>query len=163
MPNTLLDNRQPLGVIATKGNIVPDDSSGNALSKYLHGESAQFFVEGVDASAAASAVVTVDVPAAGSGAVAADSGAVAADGEYAFYVEITHPSAAAANRRVIVQHRDAANAVTLENIAAVLAGAGKQIFTGKRQLRASERIRLLTGTDATNVNIAVKFLFQKLS
>lgn len=152
----VLDTRNEGGVLGTRDNIVPDDSAQG-----LRGGTPQAvvaYVEGVDAATGASAVVTVDTGAAPGSTLAGDTGQLAV-GEYAYYVEITHPSAAAANRQVLIQHRDSGNANTIGTRGTVNAGAGKQINRGKFTVEtANERLRLLTGTDATNANIAVKFL-----
>jgi len=157
---TQVDARGPQGVLATKGNIVAQTEYGNPVA--LLGENPDFYAGGTDASTGASAVVTADGPIDQGGVPTGDSGAVAAAGNYAIYAEVTHPSAAAANRQVLIQHRDAGNAATLETLKTVNAGGGLQRFQGVRYLRASERIRLLTGTDATNANIAFKLLLKNL-
>jgi hypothetical protein len=159
MPGTFVDPRGPAAAYATKGNILVPTDYGNPSVQT--GENWDLIAGGTDASTGASSVVTADsVPIAGA-ALSGDSGALAA-GEYAYYIEITHPSAAAANRQVLVQVRDAANAQTQRTIDSVLAGAGKRILQGKLQLDTNERIRLLTGTDATNANIAFLLLLRKL-
>ena len=91
----------------------------------------------------ASAVVTVDVPVAGSPAVDADTGALAV-GEYAYYLEVTHPSAAAANREVQIQHRDSGNAANIGLYGTFAAGSGKRIKRGKFTVEtANERQKLM--------------------
>jgi len=147
----ILDTRQG-GVIATRDNIVPNDSAqGVALV-----DQPILYVEGTDAATGASAVVTVDTaPAAGSTLVG-DTGQLPV-GEYAYYFEVTHPSAAAANREVQLQHRDSGNAANIGVFATFAAGSGKRTKRGKFTVEtANERLRVLTGTDATNANIAIK-------
>lgn len=152
-----LETKNSTAVLATRDNIVPNDVGGLAAL----GDNPAFYLEGVDAATGASGVVTVDVPVAGSPVGAGDTGQLAA-GEYGLYAEITHPSAAAANRQVLAQHRDAANGATLETLDTINAGAGKRIIRRKLTVRTNERIRFITGTDATNANIAIKVILTKL-
>lgn len=159
MPGTFVDPRGPAAVIASKGNIVPQTDYGNPSA--LAGDNWDVYAAGVDASTGASSVVTADTSIPAGAAASGDTGQLAA-GEYAYYIEITHPSAAAANRQVIAQVRDAANAQTQRTIDSVLAGAGKRILQGRLQLDTNERIRLLTGTDATNTLISFLLLLKKL-
>lgn len=154
-----VDTRHAGAVYATKENIVPDDS---AQGQRHAPASLVAYVEGVDASTGASAVVTVDTSAAPGSTLAGDTGALPV-GEYAYYLEVTHPSAAAANREVQLQHRDSGNAATIGSYGTFAAGSGKRIKRGKFTVEtANERLRLLTGTDATNTNIAVKLLVWKI-
>ncbi len=150
------------GVIATRDNIVPNDSA-QGLSALQGALTPTTYLEGVDASTGASSVVTVDTNAApGSTGLAADTGQLGV-GEYGYYIEVTHPSAAAANREVQIQHRDSTNAANIGLYATFLAGSGKRTKRGKFTVEtANERLRLLTGTDATNANIAVRMWVWKI-
>jgi hypothetical protein len=159
MPGTFVDPRGAQAALATKGNILPQTDYGNPQA--LLGENADYYAAGIDASTGASAVVTADTSIPGGAAPIGDSGQLAA-GEYAYYIEVLHPSAAAANRQVLVQVRDAANAQTQRTIATVNAGAGTQKLQGRLQLDTNERVRLLTGSDATNTLIAFVLLLKKL-
>lgn len=157
-----VDPRGPAAVLATKGNIVPETDSGYGNPAGLLGENPDFVAGGTDAATGASGVLTGDTVIDQGAVAAADSGAVATAGNYAIYAEATHPSAAAANRQVLVQHRDAANAATLETLGTWPAGSGFRRFQGIRFLKASERVRLVTGTDATNANISFKLILKNL-
>lgn len=159
MPGTFVDPRGPGAVLASKGNILPQLDYGHPAA--LLGETPEVYAGGTDAATGASSVVTADtVPITGA-ALSGDSGALAA-GEYLVYCTVVHPSAAAANREVNIQLRDAANAATRETLATFAAGSGKRTLQTKVRLSTNERIRLLTGTDATNVNIAFVLLIKKL-
>lgn len=157
-----VDTRHAGAVIATKDNIVPDDTAQGQRGAAGVDGSTVLYVEGTDAATGASGVVTVDTSQAPGSTAAADTGALPV-GEYAYYAEVTHPSAAAANREVQIQHRDSGNAANIGLYATFAAGSGKRIKRGKFFVEtANERLRLVTGTDITNANIAVKLFVWKI-
>lgn len=151
----VLDTRSAGAVIGTKDNIVPDDSAQGRRGAAAD-DGLVLAVAGIDAATGASGVVTVDTSQEAGTTTAADTGALAV-GEYAYYLEVTHPSAAAANREVQLQHRDAANAANIGLYGTFAAGSGKRVKRGKFIVEtANERLRAVTGTDITNANIAIK-------
>lgn len=148
------------GVLATRDNIVPNDSAQGVAA--LDFANLVTYVEGTDAATGASGVVTVDTSQAAGSTPTGDTGQLGV-GEYGYYFESTHPSAAAANREVQLQHRDSGNAANIGVFATFAAGSGKRIKRGKFTVEtANERLRVVTGTDATNANIAVKLLVWKI-
>lgn len=154
-----LDTRTPAAVLATKGNIVPSDEfSASALYDQATGN---FWAEGTDASLGADSVFTIDGAQNGSPAVALDTGALSA-GTYAVTATLRHPGAAAATRQLSLVHMDAANAVVLETLGTTLAGKSTLRITRYITVRASERFKVISGADATNLAVYGKLIVRRV-
>lgn len=166
MPQRVIDTRSREATYATKPNIVPQTPDEGGLREVGSGVlgtdnvETDFSAAVKDAATGASGLITDDT----TGQVA-DTGPLPA-GTYEVYVKVRHPSTAAANRSVIVEHRNAANAATLRTLQTFLAdGPTGATRTGKYTgvvLAAGERIRCITGTDATNANISVELYATKV-
>lgn len=155
---TSVDTRHPVAVLATKPNIVANDYAGTQYAI----ASADYYVEGVDAATAADSVVTIDTPVSGSTPRAVEYVAPST-GFYAVYLEATIPGAAGAGKELLVQIRDAANAATLETLGTWAQGSGKRTFRRILNLKASERIRVLSGADVGGAAlVSAKLLIAKL-
>lgn len=167
MPQRVIDTRSADATYATKGNIVPQllgEGGGRATGGT--GVLGTSDVDGTysfainDAATGASGVLTDDTT-----AQTADTAPLPA-GTYEVWVKVRHPSTAAANRSVIVQHRNAANNATQRTLETFLAdGPTGAVRYGKYTgvvLAAGERIRLVTGTDATNANIYAELSVTKV-
>lgn len=151
-----VDTRSPEGVIATKGNIVSGDYVEAQYGPGIPRDEFEFSRKYVarDASVGASAVVTDDTS-----GEPLDTGNLQA-GTYEVFLKVRHPSTAAANRSIIVQHRNAADNATSRTLVTHLAdgptGATKVYGPFRVAIAAGESIRVVTGTDATNANVTAE-------
>ena len=80
-------------------------------------------------------------------AVQADTGALAA-GTYDFYITLAASDTVAVGKGLVVEHRNAANGATLQNLGAIPAGGQVVIELRSYVIAASERIRVIAGTAA---------------
>jgi hypothetical protein len=74
--------------------------------------------------------------------VIADSGALPA-GDYRVQVLIGYADTLAAGKCAVIEHRNAANAATVDQLGAVPAGDSREIIIERLTLAASERIRVV--------------------
>lgn len=93
----------------------------------------------------AEVTVSADSIAPAAGAVIADTGALPA-GKYDIEVTMAVLAAAAPGQGVIIEHRNAANAATLNRLGGTSAGCSEQIFVNDWVLALNERIRVVAGT-----------------
>jgi hypothetical protein len=87
-------------------------------------------------------VVGGRVVAPGANVVIADSGALPA-GDYRVQVLIGYADTLAAGKCAVIEHRNAANAATVDQLGAVPAGDSREIVIERLTLAASERIRVV--------------------
>lgn len=80
-------------------------------------------------------------------AVQADTGALAA-GNHDFDIQVFVSDTVAVGKGLIVEHRNAANGATLQNLGGVPAGGADQIRLRNYAIAANERIRVIAGTAA---------------
>ena len=154
-----LDTRTPEGVYATKGNIVaPTVDAAGPRAKF--DSLPEIVTKRIsDAATGASGLVTDDAT-----GQTADTGPLGA-GTYRYFLKARHPSTAAANRSVILEHRNAANSATVRTLKTLLADGplGRaQTDEGTVTLVDAERIRVITGSDATNANILLELRVERL-
>jgi hypothetical protein len=81
------------------------------------------------------------------GAVIADTGALAA-ADYDFDIKIAGGGAVLAGKVLIVEHRNAANAATLQSLAMVGGDATAEVLLRRYTLALNERIRVIVGAVA---------------
>lgn len=148
-----VDTRSPEAVHATKGNIVPDTYHVQPGISRDEPEFSRKYVAR-DASIGASALVTDDTT-----GETLDTGPLAA-GTYEVFLKARHPSTAAANRQLLVQHRNAANAATVRTLATHNADGptgGTAVYGPVTvTVAAGERVRVVSGSDATNANVVAE-------
>lgn len=85
--------------------------------------------------------------ASGAAAVIADTGALAA-GDYDFDVTLGAAGVVVAGKCIILEHRDAANAATLKNLALVGADEALALTIRRMAIATNERIRAIVGAVA---------------
>lgn len=81
------------------------------------------------------------------GAVQADTGALAA-GEYDFDVLLAVSDTTAVGKGLVVEHRDAANTATLQNLGGCSVPGNQALQLRRITIATNERIRVIAGTAA---------------
>ena len=94
-----------------------------------------------------SANVGATVTAVGIGAVIADTGALAA-GDYRIIANLGAHGVSAAGKSIVLEHRDAANATTVRQLARCPFGRGLTLQIDRVTIAANERIRAIGGSVA---------------
>jgi len=84
----------------------------------------------------------------GASAVQADTGAIATGADSQLEINLAVSDTNAVGKGLVVEHRNAANSATLQNLGGCASPGNQSLIFGKYALLASERIRVLTGTAA---------------
>jgi hypothetical protein len=91
--------------------------------------------------------VSVKSAAPGANAVQADTGALAA-GDYDFDIQLAASDTVVVGKGLVIEHRNAANAATLQNLGGIAPSGGTQIRLRRYTIATNERIRVIAGTAA---------------
>jgi hypothetical protein len=80
-------------------------------------------------------------------AVQADTGALVA-GDYDFDIQLAASDTVAVGKGLVIEHRNAANAATLQNLGGIAPSGGAQFRLRRYTLATNERLRVIAGTAA---------------
>lgn len=88
------------------------------------------------------------------GTVLADTGALAA-GVYHFAVQLCLAGAAAAGKGLFLEHRNAANAATLKDLAGIAAPGHEDVLIHNYRIAADERLRVVNGVATVAADVLI--------